>query len=148
VYSSDYSTEIFISWPTITPDVPNVHARQTRLPRCKCNQRRRWRHRWYLYPTATGVVGHIEPLGTVAARAVFSSNPPKCSKLLLSISATDFKDFRQNHAGDRPSSGQGSYQRWRERGVHRSRTDTPSSEVVRMFRRSRLQNVAHLAEHV
>jgi hypothetical protein len=36
-YLSDYSTEILISWPKNMPDVPNVHARQTRLPRCKCN---------------------------------------------------------------------------------------------------------------
>ena len=34
-------------------------------------------------------------LGAAAARAVFSSNPPKCSKLLLSISAPDFKGFRE-----------------------------------------------------
>jgi hypothetical protein len=30
VYLSDYSTEFFISWPKNMPDVPNVHARQTR----------------------------------------------------------------------------------------------------------------------
>ena len=73
--------------------VPNVHARQTRLPRCKCEQRRRWRCRWY--PTATEVVGHIELLGTVAACAVFSSKPPKYPKLLHSICAPDFKGFRE-----------------------------------------------------
>ena len=71
--------------------VPNVHARQTRLPRCKCEQRRRWRCRWY--PTATEVVGHVELLGTVAVRAVFSSNPTKGTKLLHSISAPAFKGF-------------------------------------------------------
>ena len=74
---------IFISWPTGMPDVPNVHARQTRLPRCKCDQHRRRRRRWY--PNATVAVGHVEPLGTVAACAVFSSNLSKCSKLLHSI---------------------------------------------------------------
>ena len=92
-YLSDYSTENFILWPTGMPDVPNVHARRTRLPRCKCDQHRRRRRRWY--PTATGVVRHTELLGAVAASAVFSSNPPKCSKLLLSISAPDFKGFRE-----------------------------------------------------
>jgi hypothetical protein len=63
--------------------VPNVHARQTRLPRCKCDQHRRRRRRWY--PNATVAVGHVEPLGTVAACAVFSSNLSKSSKLLHSI---------------------------------------------------------------
>jgi hypothetical protein len=63
------------------------------LPRCKCEQRRRWRCRWY--PTATEVVGHIELLGTVAACAVFSSKPPKYPKLLHSICAPAFKDFRE-----------------------------------------------------
>jgi hypothetical protein len=29
-YLSDYSTNFFISWPKNMPDVPNVHARQTR----------------------------------------------------------------------------------------------------------------------
>jgi hypothetical protein len=87
---------------TDMPDVRNAHIRQTRLPRCKCEQRRRWRCRWY--PTATEAVGHIELLGTVATRAVFSSNPPKCTKLLLSISAPAFKDFRQNMMA--PSVGQ------------------------------------------
>jgi hypothetical protein len=40
---------------------------------------------------------------------------------------TCLQGFLRNHNGDRPSPGQGSYQRWRERGVHRSRTDTSSS---------------------
>ena len=73
--------------------VPNVHARQTRLPRCKCDQHRRRRRRWY--PSATVAVGHVEPLGSVAACAVFSSKPPKYPKLLHSICAPAFKDFRE-----------------------------------------------------
>ena len=92
-YLSDYSTEIFISWPKNMPDVPNVHARQTRLPRCKCDQHRRRRRRWY--PDATGAAGHVEPLGSVAACAVFSSKPPKYPKLLHSICAPAFKDCRE-----------------------------------------------------
>jgi hypothetical protein len=74
--------------------VPNVHARQTRLPRCKCDQHRRRRRRWY--PNATVAVGHVEPLETVAACAVFSSNPSKCSKLLHSIPHLPSKVFEKS----------------------------------------------------
>ena len=93
-YLSDYSTEIFISWPKNMPDVPNVHARQTRLPRCKCDQHRRRRRRWY--PNATVAVRHAEPLGSVAACAVFSSNLSKCSKLLHSIPHLPSKVFEKS----------------------------------------------------
>ena len=78
---------------TDMPDVPNAHIRQTRLPRCKCDQHRRRRRR--RYPSATGAAGHVEPLGSVAACAVFSSKPPKYPKLLHSICAPAFKDFRE-----------------------------------------------------
>ena len=74
--------------------VPNVHARQTRLPRCKCDQHRRRRRRWY--PSATVAVGHVEPLETVAACAVFSSNLSKCSKLLHSIPHLPSKVFEKS----------------------------------------------------
>ena len=146
MYLSDYSTEIFISWPKNMPDVPNVHARQTRLPRCKCDQHRRRRRRWY--PSATVAVGHVEPLETVAVLVPFSApisqNALNCSILFR----TCLQKFLRNHDGDRPSPGQGSYQRWRERGVHRPRTNRSSSELVRMFKRSRVQNVAQPSSYV
>ena len=61
---------------------------------------------------------------------------------------TCLQGFLRNHDGDRLSPGQGSYQRWRERGVHRSRTNRSSSELVRMFKRSRVQNVAQPPSYV
>ena len=91
VFKRLFDRNLYFMAHRYTRYVPNVHARQTRLPRYKCEQRRRWRCRWY--PTATEVVGHIELLGTVAVRAVFSSNPTKGTKLLHSISAPAFKGF-------------------------------------------------------
>ena len=61
---------------------------------------------------------------------------------------TRLQGILRNHDGDRLSPGQGSYQRWRERGVHRSRTNRSSSELVRMFKRSRVQNVAQPPSYV
>jgi hypothetical protein len=119
VFKRLFDRNLYFMAHTGMPDVPNVHARQTRLPRCKCNQHRRRRRRWY--PTATGVVGHIELLGTVAARAVFSSNPPSCSKLLLSTSVPDFKAFRQNVMATGPRTARVRTNAG-ERGLHRSRT--------------------------
>ena len=142
-YLSDYSTEIFISWPKNMPDVPNVHARQTRLPRCKCDQHRRRRRRWY--PNATVAVGHVEPLEPsllVPFSAPISQNALNCSILVR----TCLQGILRNHDGDRPSPGQGSYQRWRERGVHMSRTDTSSSWTSTYDVTTPKQNVAHLDE--
>ena len=76
--------------------------------------------------------------------APISQNPLNCSILFR----TCLQGFLRNHDGDRPSPGQGSYQRWRERGVHRSRTNRSSSELVRMFKRSRVQNVAQPPSYV
>ena len=61
---------------------------------------------------------------------------------------TCLQKFLRNHDGDRPSPGQGSYQRWRERGVHRSRTDTSSSWTSTYDVTTPKQNVAHLDERV
>ena len=125
--------------------VPNVHARQTRLPRCKCDQHRRRRRRWY--PSATVAVGHAEPLGSVAACAVFSSKPPKYPKLLHSICAPAFKDFREimmatGHRAARVRTNAG------ESVGCIGLAGRRRSKRLDIFRRSILRNVAHLPERV
>jgi hypothetical protein len=51
--------------------------------------------------------------------------------------------FSGGHAGDRTPSGSGSCQRGRDRGIHRSRSFRPCSELHGLSWRLQMQNLAH-----
>jgi hypothetical protein len=75
-------------------------------------------------------------------------NPPRCSKLLHSISAPDFKDFRQIMMATGPRAARGRTSAGESVGCIGLQAVVLFQASCGIFRRSRLKNVAHFAERV